>query len=526
MKLIFYTIIFFLFNADYLAAQVTEGIAPVSEKKHHTYFFKSSNFLREDIKLNIGKTYSKNDSLQLFISDSIKFHQDHFYYHQQSPHACQNRFYKAGFVNAAGEIIIPFEYDWVQPEYHSFMLVRRGDLTGVINSQGKIITPFRYAFYYIHDTSLIAFRNAGIDSGILFYDKRGKFLFQVNGYSAKRMSKDFISIFRKNEKFKGVIDGNGRWIIEAGIYDNVKWISGDFICALKNGKFGVINSKNTTILPFEYDNIRPAGDNWFIGFKNGLTGVLNANNEVIIPFDSSYIVNFGKLFGIRRYRSAHWGLINSNGDRLLGEKYNINFPGNLDEIEIKKVDLQSILRIEDPSTRLIGAYRADGLKILPVEYSYLDYRPDFDAVIIGKKSDTANRFLFSAIDRNGKVLLRFSENQLRHIDYSPNILLSVNTKGAAAFVNARTGEIVTDYEFDGIAPAFPLTDGYVAAKKDWRYALISPEGKKLTDIVYAGFYPATKQNKSWFSEVIVCLGRLGEKLYGITETGKAIPAKQ
>jgi hypothetical protein len=527
MRFFLNTIIFCLFTVTFLTAQVAVKEDPAYEEDYHAYFFKLFNTLRDDVKFDKSKIYNQKDSLELFISDSIRFHNYHSYYHQKSPHACQNRFYKYGYVNSDKETIIPFEYDWVQPRYDSFLLVRKANTAGIINSRGKIITPLSNSVYDIHDNSLIAYKAIGLDSVIIFYNTKGKFLFNVDGYWARRMSDDYVSIGGKNAKFKGIINVNGKWTITPGFYDNVSWVSGDLFCVYKDKKYGIINSGNKVVLPFEYDNIAPADKDQFIVFKDRMSGVVNAKNEVVIPFDSIYIENFGKLYAVRKRRSDLWGLINSKGERILEEKYNINIPYDFKKEEFKKIDSQSCLPVRDPKTQLWGMFRSDGFRVLPIEYSYINNKPNCSSIIIGKKADIlSDDFLFAAVDINGKILVPFSGNRLQFIDGSPGLLLSTNTNGLAAFVNARTGEIFTNYEFEGIEPLFPLDNGFVVAKKNWRYALVSPEGKLLTDIVYSGFSPATEKNRLWFSEEIICLGRLEEKLCGITKTGKAIPIKE
>ena len=531
MKFIFTAILFFLIVGKFLSAQV--GVAeaipeePGTEENFHSYFFKQFGVLREDVKFDKSKKYDQKDSLELFIADSIRVHNFFKYYHQKFPHACQNRFYKVGFVGIDQEVLIPFEYDWLQPNYDSFLLAKKVNATGIISNRGKVIIPFSHTFYYIHDNSLIAFAYSGADSVILFYDTKGKFLFRVNAYSAKRMSENYVSVSGKNKKFKGIIDINGNWVIEPGVYDNVKWIYDDFICAYKNKMFGVISLKKEMILPFEYDNIFPAENDQFIVYKNRMSGVVDIKNNLVVPLDSVNIKNFGKLYVLCQYRLGLCGLVNSKGERLLEKKYNTNIPWNFEENEFKKINPKSALLITDPETGLLGMYRADGLRILPIEHTYINYKPNGNAIIIGKRADGfRDSLLFAAVDFNGKTLVPFSRNQLRLIDSSPNLLVSQIPNGLAAFVNAKTGEVFTAYEFEGLEPLYPLTNGFVVAKKNWKYALISPDAKVLTDAVYNGFYPVTKENKLWFSEEIVCLGRLNEKLYGITKTGKAVTQKQ
>ena len=110
------------------------------------------------------------------------------------------------------------------------------------------------------------------------------------------------------------------------------------------------------------------------------------------------------------------------------------------------------------------------------------------------------------------------------IDYSPNILHAVDDSRKAAYINAKTGVAFTMYEYDYgfINDRENLSGGYLAARKNWRFALISPEGKQLTDAIYDGLGKATDKIRAMFAEAIVCTGKRNEKWYGITKEGREI----
>jgi hypothetical protein len=526
-KLIILAMLFVVGSGTHLLAQNTVVGVPEDEvggiENHDYYFFKHGSF-REDITNRKNKVITQIDSLELFVSDSIAFHKRNSYNHEKAPHGCQNRYYKFGFVGPEKEIIIPFEYDWIQPKYEKAMRAGKMGTMGVIDAKGHILIPFRRNGLYIHDNRLIALKPLQKDSLVKFYDIKGKYLFQVNGFDVKRLNENYLSVFAKGGRFIGVIDLRGDWIIAPGIYEYVRWISDKFICIFKNRKCGIIDLKQNVILPFEYENINPTDNGQFIVFKDRMCAVVNEKNKIVIPFDSVLIRNFGTLYGVGQYRSDIFALYNSKGEQLLPEKYNIGMPQDPGGNEFKKNPPKSAIIIRDPTTRLLGMYRADGLKLLPIENSMIKYDPVYHAIIIQRKViGQPDKNMYSAIDMDGKIIVPFSSNTLSLVQRSPALLLTTNDTNKSAFINAKTGQIFTDYVFEYKSYDFILADGFVAAKKNWLYALISPDGKMLTDATYSGFYPVTKENRLLFAEEIVCLGTKNNKSFGITKTGKEIP---
>ena len=68
------------------------------------------------------------------------------------------------------------------------------------------------------------------------------------------------------------------------IYNDLKAIDDDLLIAKKDGKFGVIDSSNNTIINFMYDGIESI-DNYYVVIKDGKLGVLDKKGNEIIPFN-------------------------------------------------------------------------------------------------------------------------------------------------------------------------------------------------------------------------------------------------
>lgn len=564
MKSIFIYIVIHLLTANSITAQV-EVISVQSENNrvdYGSYYFYFPKALSENKKNPKAVVFDGKDTLALFISDSINFHKQNRYIHQQHPHSCQNRFGKFGFINSEDQIVIPFEFDFIQDRYDSlFLTAKKKKWYGVIDSKGHTVIPFEYsqvvhifdedtpvfclrningkigvlnkelnpvipfehgAFYFI-DSNMLALKKNEDDSLLSFYNKKGVPLFPLKGFSAKQRAGNYIYILNRYGRSNSLADKKGKWIVPPDTYEYVTWIWDDLFCVPKNNQFGVINSKGKTILPFEYSRISPTTNKQFIVNKNGMSGVVDLNNKFIIPLDSIGIYNFGVFYFIHRHNSAIIGLMNFKGERIHSEKYSLGgIPFNSGEEGIQEIDPRSTIIIRDVTTRLMGLYRADGIKVVPIIYNYVVHRAENYAILIGKKSELdTNKYQYAAVDINGKLIAPFTNNVLSFLPHAPDVLLSTNQDKKAAFVNARTGEVVTPYEFDADYQN-KLNNGYIAAKKGWFYALVSPDGKKLTEAVYSDVYMPTPKNKLWFDDEIICVVKRNERLLGLTKTGKEI----
>jgi WG containing repeat len=563
MKAILIYIVFQLLAVNSLTAQISVLVERNDNKIDYApYYFYFQRALNES-KKNTKAPVDTKDTLALFISDSINFHKWNRYIHLQHPHSCQNRFGKIGFINSEDQVVIPFEFDFIQDRYDSsFLAAKKKNQYGVIDSKGNTVMPFKFSqvvqifnektplfclknfdgkigildkelnpvipfefgAFNIIDSNMLALKKNEEDLFLSFYNKRGEPLFSLNGYKAKERAGKYISI-ASGYGSEGIVNKKGKWIVPPDTYASVSWIWDDLFCVPKNNHYGIINAKGKTMLPFEYSRISPTTNKQFIVYKNGMSGVVNLKNEFIIPLDSISIYNFGVLYFVRRHNSNIMGLINSKGERILSEKYSLlggGIPFNSGQEGIEEIDPKSTIEIRDVTTRLSGMYRADGVRILPISYNYVFQRPENSPILIGKRSEPdTSKLQYAAVDINGKFITQFTDNVLSFLPDAPGVILSTNQDKKAAFINARTGDIVTAYEFDTDYQN-KLKNGYIAAKKGWFYAIVLPDGKKLTEAVYRDVYMPTVKNKQWFDEEIVCVVKRNEILLGLTKTGKEI----
>lgn len=103
------------------------------------------------------------------------------------------------------------------------------------------------------------------------------------------------------------------------VYENASDFSNGFAAVKENGKWGYINEKGVTVIPFELDSCMSAdamGSDCAFGFRNGLVpvckgekfGIINSKNEAVVDFSFDRI-----LQGINgtyiALKDGKWGII-------------------------------------------------------------------------------------------------------------------------------------------------------------------------------------------------------------------------
>jgi len=84
-----------------------------------------------------------------------------------------------------------------------------------------------------------------------------------------------------------IMDKNGKCLLK-GKYDRLSdsiLDADDYFSACKDGKYGVIDIDENTIIPFEYDDRIYGSSEQLHTVRNGKAGIININNEVLVPFE-------------------------------------------------------------------------------------------------------------------------------------------------------------------------------------------------------------------------------------------------
>ena len=175
---------------------------------------------------------------------------------------------KRGYINANnGEIVIDAELNdyrkaWVFSE--GLAAVMKDGKIGFINAKNEVVIPFQFDY---------SDKCRMWDFGYLFHD----------GYC----------IMTNADGDLGLIDKNGKWIVEPA-YDEV-WVPHDsgYRIIVKDGKHGVLDSTCNVVYPAEYGYVDILSDGFVLN-KGGKKWQVDFEGNTVQPFmfDGTYYLNY------------------------------------------------------------------------------------------------------------------------------------------------------------------------------------------------------------------------------------------
>ncbi len=241
--------------------------------------------------------------------------------------ALVGRIGKYGAIDEFGETKIPIEYDTIyeariKPGEEDFkaLIVRKENVFGLLDTNGNEITKVDYksvfADYYYTDSELKEFfhlRNSDNREGVVDLKGDVRIPFQYQ-WIDKFSGKDVVFALKNNRY--GLIDTANR-IITNFIYDEYLGYYNNFFPVRKNAEYGAINDRGEEVIPFEYENMEAClyNDRKWIVSKKGKTGIINSKNEVIIPFEYDSVFNWSQD-GCRDhivYKDKKYGIVDTLG---------------------------------------------------------------------------------------------------------------------------------------------------------------------------------------------------------------------
>lgn len=206
---------------------------------------------------------------------------------------------KEGVINLKNKVIIPFEYDCLCPNFFdttkSLTVAQKNGNRGVINSKNETLIPFEYEYIEIFSDETMFVHN---------------------------FSKGYIIDFSN----KKVCDEDFQFINSEG--------NGEYFCAIKNDKSGLIDKFGNIKIDFKYDNLFFINKNLLVANKDSKEGIIDVNENIIVPF--KYWFKGDKCLDKDNTLPARsrvngklkWGLINLQNEVLIDFKFDILMPFN------------------------------------------------------------------------------------------------------------------------------------------------------------------------------------------------------
>jgi len=304
---------------------------------------------------------------------------------------------KQGWASAKGEILIPTMYDDIDDfnmflsdgeNFKGLFKVKNNDLTGVIDQSNKIILPLNFEFIFERNAFICG---KTMDGKFGLYKKDGsvilkpeyKFIFESENGSSKLLfalkessysiiNKEGKTIYDNSIKKYGYIlneynlvcpffDTENSFLLlqdtknKYGVYDEINQKQclpqiynsikqklpvekNTYFIVSKKNKFGIVDDKNTIIVPFLYDDLSFDLANPYTGKeiilpakKNGKWGLISLKNKTLVDFGYQHIAKIDDQRNIFKAKIKNkYKIINGNGKALCADSFDdvANFEGN------------------------------------------------------------------------------------------------------------------------------------------------------------------------------------------------------
>lgn len=336
--------------------------------------------------------------------------------------------------------------------------VKKDDKCGVINLAGKELTPCQYDDVIVIEgvKNVLKVIKEG-KTGII--NNEGKEILPIQYAEITNLGKESKEGFIvKGEDGKyGVMDYSNQTILEAK-YEEIQKIHGNDMYVVKQeGKKVLVKKDGTEILNTGYDEIKEIlknVDNGIIYKKDGKYGVMKTTGEVTIAPDYEELKEAKSGLFIAK-QNGKYGVIDSQKTVKIEPNYTtISYNEKADIYIAEKEDYSSDI-IDNTFT-----IRQSGILIdLDNEKGYLEL----------KQGEEYKDYNF-----------KFEEKNITEI-HTSNTLFKSKKDGKYGFVD-QNGKVVVDYQYDDATEQNSY--GYAGIKKDGKWGSINNKGEVVQEPTY------------------------------------------
>ncbi len=168
-----------------------------------------------------------------------------------------------------------------------------------------------------------------LTDSLFTYKSRGKFgIINANGKTV--VSAKYESINKKDDLIllleKGKIGSYNPWTggLIAPEYDSRITSFGNYFSIAKDDKYGLINGRNKTVIPFEYDEFMMWNDTSFLARDSSVWSLMTFDNEVIDTgfMNPTLVAERGREKFIKVMKEQSFGILSSEKGQILEPAYN------------------------------------------------------------------------------------------------------------------------------------------------------------------------------------------------------------
>lgn len=367
------------------------------------------------------------------------------------------------------------ETNWIRVKLHN------PNKWGFISKDSVVVIPFEYDF-------VNPFKNG------LAYTENGKEKFFINrrnlrlkgDYEEVRMFSEGLAAVRKNKKW-GFIDEKGEQVIPI-IYNEIGYFRHNGLCyAMKNEKSGFINKKGEDIIPIIYeDAVSERLDDIVIVKNNGKWAFFNNQGKQLSDFIYNDVFRTDHYDFSRNVSERSLSTFFKNGAALvlkdkkyefLNEKIEPAFANNkFDSATVFDAFKNSIVK----RSGRYGIIKPNGEFKVPLEYDFIE---PYDTHH-GKYSEYYNARkgkIFDIYNKNLKKIGEALKPIYNDFSISTPTLIYKNINEKYGVVDWE-GNILIPFEYDGLSKIDGIP--FLIVKKRNFYGIVSSTGQTKIPIKY------------------------------------------
>lgn len=377
---------------------------------------------------------------------------------------------KYGLIKLNGEVVLKSEYDTISTDgYYNDQTSKYENAGYIVSKKSESGTSYGYISYngktvldckYNSIKRITNIKNDSIaylitvENGKTGLYKNGQSIIKNEYESIEYDNTNQILAIEQNGKY-GVYDLYGNMILPIQ-YDDLTF-AGTIITATKDGKGLVFDANGNIKKDFNYTSIMPTKSNdYYITINNqGKYGVVDSSNTTLIDNKYSYIEYvFDKYFIFTDENKS--GLIDYTGRKVLENKYSV----------VQNINGTNIIQATNSDTGISEIYNKNIEKVAETKNAHIYLKDNYIKIL----SDDTMMY----VDYDGNVK--------KAQDLFPNnSIFAQKQNGKWGYVDI-SGNVVVDYIYD---MAMDVNEyGFAAIKKDGKWGVIDGNKQVIKEPVY------------------------------------------
>ncbi|MDR0812390.1 MAG: WG repeat-containing protein [Oscillospiraceae bacterium] len=374
---------------------------------------------------------------------------------------------KYGFIDTAGKVVVPLEYDAVYEYTNGFAWVCKEEKWGLVDTTGKIILPLEYDTVYEY-TNGLTLTQKDKKCGLLDAQRN---VIASNEYDGIGYFNDDLALAIKGDKY-GFINALGEVVVPIE-YDNVRNYTNGFAWVCKEEKWALVDTTGKILTSLKYDEADDFHDGLAAVKYNGKYGFIDTNGTLIIKFIHDWVSSFdGGTALVWDGVSQKYSSIDKSGT-ITSKPYMYSWlrTYGYHENGLFYADVPSINkhRLIDENGNMVANSSCDEI----VFYNDNDRSSIFFNEFATLKEGT----LYGAIDAKGNIAAAtIYENPIRFTNG-----VAVAQKDGLAGVIDTQGNTIIPFEYDYIVfESFDAVGLWLVIRHDkWTY--LDPDGNEILD---------------------------------------------